>query len=140
MALLWTSADDVSSRWLGDDLPATPAQIATLLEDAEDTILREFPDVPDRVTGGTLPISRVRKVAARMVIRLLRNPTGARSIAETTGPFSGSVTHGGETPGEIYLTDEDRADLRPASTGRRAFTIDTVPFYDAPLVTPWGAT
>lgn len=136
----YATAADVKARWIGSDSLPSDAQIETFLDDAEDTILREFPDVPDRITGGTLPASRVRKVAARMVIRFLRNPEGAVSVAQTTGPFSESVTRSSEAPGEVALTDEDRADLRPAATGRRAFSIDTVPFYDAPLVTPWGAT
>lgn len=139
MALLWTTAADVTSRWLGDPLTAPDSQVEILLEDAEDTISREFPDVADRITEGTLPVSRVRKVAARMVIRLLRNPEGTRSHTETTGPFSENVTTADSRPGEIYLSAEDRADLAPPATGRRAFTIDSVPFYDAPLVVPWGS-
>ena len=44
------------------------------------------------------------------------------------------VYHGsGDSPGELYLTDEDRAELGEARSGR-AFTIDTTP----PLPTIYG--
>lgn len=128
MTLEWTSVDDVKGRWIGDDvLPATDEQIATLLADAEDSILREFPTIPQRVTDGDLPLARVKKVAARMVIRVLRNPEGSRTIQSTTGPYSENVTFPGSAPGEVLLTDEDRADLSPSASGGRAFTIDPTP-------------
>lgn len=126
MALLWTSIDDVKTRWLGGDVPATDAQLATLLEDAEDTILGEFTDLDERITTG-LPIRRVRKVAARMVMRHLRNPSGVRTTQQGAGPFQESTTYGGDEPGALYLTDEDRAELGGHGSRGGAFTIDTTP-------------
>lgn len=127
MALLWTTVDDVKDRWIGEgSVPATDEQIARLLEDAEDTVSGEFPDLNDRIDGGEIPPTRVAKVIARMVIRHIRNPEGVRSTQSTTGPFSEHVTFGGDAPGTIYLTDEDRAELAPRGVGR-AFTIDPTP-------------
>ena len=136
MALSWTAPSDVRDRWIGDDpLTATDAQLTTLLEDAEDTALREFPDLQARIdaTEDPLPLGRVKKVLARVVIRHLRNPKGLRQAMDTTGPFSTQIMHSGDTPGELYLTDEDRAELGEARSGR-AFTIDTTP----PLPTIYG--
>lgn len=144
MPLQWTESADVTKRWIGDDpLPATPEQIETLLEDAEDTILREFPDVAERIaaTPPTLTEARVKKVASRMVLRFLRNPEGFRTATETTGPFSENRTFTGNAPGEIVLTDEDRADLADGSGRKRAFTINASPNGSALYVDPllaWG--
>lgn len=128
MALIWTEPADVTDRWLGSDVPASNDQLEKLLGDAEDTILREFPDLPERVGDetGQVPELRVQKVAARMVIRLLRNPEGYRQVQEGAGPFTEGRTFGGSQPGEMYLTDEDRADLGNVREGK-AFTIDQTP-------------
>ncbi|WP_036959197.1 hypothetical protein [Promicromonospora kroppenstedtii] len=128
MALIWTEPADVTDRWLGSDIPATDEQLTRLLEDAEDTILREFPDLPERLAADppAVPLLRVQKVAARMVIRLLRNPEGYRQVQEGAGAFTEGRTFGGSQPGEMYLTDEDRADLGNTREGR-AFTIDQTP-------------
>lgn len=137
MALLWTSPDDVRGRWVGGDpLTAEDAQIETLLEDAEDTVLREFPNLPDRIDApalveGSIPLLRVRKVIARIVIRHLRNPSGQRQRTDMGGPFSQSVTFGGDEPGALYLTDDDRAELGGTLTGA-AFTIDQTPTTEFP--------
>ena len=137
MALVYTAYTDVESRWIGGDVPASVAQVETLLEDAEDTILGEFPDLDARIADG-LPERRVRKVAARMVIRHLRNPGGIRSTQQGAGPFQETTTFGGDEPGALFLTDEDRAEI----TGRKAggaFTIDTTPAHvTAPQPDPWG--
>jgi hypothetical protein len=136
VALIWSTPRDVTGRWVSDDpIPATEDQIETLLDDAEDTILREFPDLPERVGDGPgmVPLRRVRKVAARVVIRHLRNPSGARSAQEGAGPFQRATTYGGDEPGGMYLTDQDRRELGGTKTGR-AFQIDMTPMWNtAPL-------
>lgn len=130
MALTWTTPADVTDRWLGSDLDVTNDQIERLLEDAEDTVLREFPDLPERVgVSGGVPLVRVQKVVARMVIRLLRNPEGLRQVQEGAGPYTENRTYGGAQPGELFLTDEDRAELGNTREGR-AFSIDQSPAED----------
>jgi hypothetical protein len=125
VALTWTTPADVTDRWLGSELDVTNDQIERLLEDAEDTVLREFPDLPERVDviPGGVPLVRVQKVVSRMVIRLLRNPEGLRQVQEGAGPYTENRTYGGAQPGELFLTDEDRAELGNTRDGR-AFTID----------------
>ena len=126
--MTWTEVDDVKSRWLEGPVPATDAQIETLLGDAEDAITAAFPTMQARIDGDEIPLARVRKVAARMVIRVLRNPGGKRVHQETAGPWSESTTYGGNEPGEIYLSDDDRAELAGTARGG-AFMIDTLPSY-----------
>lgn len=126
----WAVPSDVRDRWIGGSLDATDGQLATLIADAEDTILSEFPDLPDRIDSTdpatTIPLLRVKKVVARVVMRHLRNPEGLRSTQEGAGPYQRSTTYGGNEPGSLYLTDEDRAELGGALTGA-AFTIDQSP-------------
>ncbi|WP_286689678.1 MULTISPECIES: Gp19/Gp15/Gp42 family protein [unclassified Aeromicrobium] len=153
-APLWSHPADVRARWVGPaPLTADDAQIATLLGDAEDTVLREFPDMAKRVAradgtdtseGLATPKRRVVKVLSRMVIRHLRNPEGRRQTQESAGPFQRSTTYSGDEPGEMYLTDVDIAELggHPAAGG--AFTIDTMPAHSTralhPSIEPrlWG--
>lgn len=135
MALTWATPEDVTGRWIGGEIPATTAQITRLLEDVEDTILSEFADMPTRIaraegsdttTGPSVPKARVAKIAARVVIRHLRNPEGQRSRMDVGGPFTQNVVFGGDEPGSLDLTDEDRAELGGTRTGG-AFTIDSGP-------------
>lgn len=123
MALTWTKPDNVTGRWVGGTIPATTEQITTLLEDAEDLILREFPGLKVGDGQSEVPLKRVQRVAARVVIRHLRNPDGIRSASEGAGPFQRTTTFGGDEPGALYLTDEDLRDLGRVPGG--AFTIDT---------------
>jgi len=117
-------AEDVVERWPGGDPPLSDQQITTQIRDAEDAILREFPDMPARLLAGTVPARRIARVIARMVIRLMRNPEGLRTVQQGEGSFSGSLTYAGDHPGEVYLTDEDRRDLAgKARSGRGAFGI-----------------
>ncbi len=121
---LWTDAGDVRDRWISDSpLTATDAQIETLLLDVEDSILREFPDLPARINTEVFPLARVKRVAARVVIRHLLNPDGLRQTQDGAGPYQSGVTYGGNEPGSLALTDADRADLADGATSG-AFTVD----------------
>lgn len=129
ITLTWGDPQDVRDRWVGDtSLSASDDTLKVLLSDAEDLIVREFPDLPSRVPA-PVPLGRVKRVLARMVIRVLRNPDGLRMTQETGGPFSQQLTfagYNGDDPGGLYLTDMDRADLT-SEGGKTAFMIDTVP-------------
>lgn len=125
-----TPADEVKDRWLlEEDFPVPDETLEKLIGDAEDTIEGEFPGLRDKVLRGDdqFPEHRVHKIVARMVLRLLRNPEGVRTIQESTGPWGGSTTLAGDDPGEMYLTDKDRKELRGERTrSGRAFTVPTV--------------
>lgn len=125
--MAWATAQDVRDRWLGPgSIPVSDQQLTILIADAEDTVLRAFPDIQQRVDDGDLPLDRVVKVVCRMVIRHIRNPEGIRSTQQGAGPFQVSRTYGGDEPGVLYLSDQDMAELAPGRRGR-AFTIDTTP-------------
>ncbi|UEJ84008.1 Gp19/Gp15/Gp42 family protein [Brachybacterium halotolerans subsp. kimchii] len=120
---MWVTPDDVRDRWVGGDLDFTDQTIATLIGDAEDAIRASVPDI-DQMVDTKIPLARVSRVISRMVIRVLRNPEGIRTLQETTGQFSGSTTYAGDVLGEIVFTDEDRRDLLgKGPTGRRAYSV-----------------
>lgn len=141
--MAWTAPQDVKDRWLLGDFPVPDTQLVVLIADAEDTVGSEFADIQARIDAESLPVTRVQKVVARMVIRHIRNPEGIRQAADTSGPFTSSKTYGGNEPGAMYLSDEDRAELAGVKTGQRAFSIDTIPItspfspYYVPPVGGW---
>lgn len=107
----WASAVDVRDRWLAGPLSVEDEQIEILVGDVEDFLSGEFEDLDDRLADGRLTTARLRRVVVRIAIRVLRNPSGYRQVTSGTGPFTGSATYGGDQPGEIFVTDEDRKDL-----------------------------
>lgn len=123
------TAQDVKGRWLSSlgPFPATDTELAEHVQDAEGLILDEFPDIPQRIADKTLKKRTVVRVGARMVLRLLHNPDGARTTQESAGEFSQSRTIAGDTLGEVYLSEADRAELidrSPATRKQpRAFTL-----------------
>ena len=123
--MAWTTPQDVLDRWVGDGRPTDEALLEKLIGDAEDHLVFEYPDLPDRVLGGDPPVARVQRVVAAMVTRVLRNPKGVRQQQITTGPFQRGETFAGDRPGELTLTDEERALLgySPGAPGQKAFTI-----------------
>ena len=136
MALLWSAPDDVRSRWVSDSpLTVDDAALNVLLEDAEDLVLSEFPDISERIPS-PIPVLRVKRVIARVVIRHLKNPDGVRVQMETAGPFSDQRTFSGDSPGALYLTDQDRSDLSPSVAPGKAFQIDMTPKANLSLVSP----
>ncbi|MET7741983.1 Gp19/Gp15/Gp42 family protein [Streptomyces sp. NPDC005385] len=125
----YATYEDVLKRWTSvEELMATEEQVTTLLEDAEDRILIEFPTLESKVTSGELRQETVIRVEVQMVMRHLKNPDGVRSAQMGAGPFQQTTTYGGEDPGTIYLTDDERRDLRGSTRSRgKVFMVDTVP-------------
>ena len=125
--MAWTIPKDVRDRWIGPPTEASDEQIAVKIADAEDDILRADPNIQDRITANTLPLVRVKKVVARMLIRHLQNPEGVRSVQQGAGPFQTSTTYGGAEPGALTLTDDDREELGIPKRKTRAFSVDMTP-------------
>ena len=118
----WTSFTDVTSRWIGNDVPTDETLVETLLGDAEQIVLATYPGIQARIDGDTLPVERVVMVVVAMVTRLLRNPEFVRTVQETVGAFSQSRTFLGNDSG-LFLTDSEVAILRPDTRGK-AFEVD----------------
>lgn len=118
----WATFADVTSRWIGNDVPTDETLVETLLGDAEQIVLATYPGIQARIDAETLPVERVVMVVVAMVTRLLRNPEFVRTVQETVGAFSQSRTFLGNDSG-LFLTDSEVAILRPDTRGK-AFEVD----------------
>jgi hypothetical protein len=126
----WTVAKDVLDAWIGSDAPDDLASVTTWLGRAERLVRSEVPGLQARIDGGLEPglLEDVRDVVVSMVERKFRNPEGVRTRQESTGPFSGSVTLGGDQPGELWVTDSELKRLRLVGSATGAVgTVDTIP-------------
>ena len=142
----WTQPSDVIDAWIGDDAPTNIAQVNTWLEKAEREVRYRVADIQTRIDAESAEtpartdlLDLARDVVVAMVTRVFRNPEGVRQENVTTGPFTGSRTYGGNTPGALALTDEELAKLQGATGG--AFNIDLIPStspFASGYVSPWG--
>ena len=129
--MAWTAAADVVAVWIGDDAPTDLALVDRWVGRAERLLRAKVPGLAARVAADPVTepdlLDNVKDVVSSMVQRVFRNPEGVRTRQESTGPFSGSVTLGGDQPGELWVTDDELA--RISLTGARggAFTVDTIP-------------
>jgi len=149
---MWTTFADVVNRWVGPGAPTNQSQVETLIEDAEQVVLSEFPKIQDRIDSGALPIERVVMVVVQMVTRFLRNPEGLSNVQQTTGPFSQSRSFADRSSG-LMLTDSELKLLQPArgkafeiNLGVNAvapsdsFWVENYPGLPSPLDPAWKQT
>lgn len=133
----WTTPDDVIDAWIGDDAPDDVMKIRLWLDKAERELRRRVPDLQARIDAeaGLVPpvtelLETAKDVAVAMVIRIFRNPTGARqrSGTTTTGPFAEttSETVGGNNPGVLEPTSDELSKLLGVSVSG-AFTVSMIP-------------
>lgn len=128
--MAWTSAADVISSWIGEDAPTDEALVDKWIAKAERLVRSEVVGIQDRIDSATEPdlLENASDVVTDMVSRKFRNPEGLRTIQETTGPFSGSRTYGGNEPGALYLTEDEIKKLSVSvATGQRAFSVSMFP-------------
>lgn len=79
-----------------------------------------------RIRDGTVDSEAPQDVQIDLVLGKLANPGGVRTVQESNGPSSGSITYGGDTPGQLALTSQHREMLGVTSASRRvARTVDT---------------
>lgn len=97
-------------------------QIDYWLGRAERAILAAAPaDVlTARIEAGAVDRDAPADIQVDLVLGKLGNPGGVRTVQETNGPASGSVTYGGDTPGQLTLTAEHRRALGIPTRGNRA--------------------
>jgi hypothetical protein len=129
--MAWTTASEVSAAWIGGDAPSDSVLIDVWIGKAERLLRAKVPTLETRLDEDPLLepdlLGNVKDVVTAMVQRVFRNPEGIRQRQETTGPFTGSVTYGGDQPGSLWVSDAELAMISPAGTGRGAFTVDTIP-------------
>jgi len=129
--MAWTTAADVVAVWIGDDAPTDLALVDRWVGRAERLLRAKVPGLALRVDADPVTepdlLDNVKDVVSSMVQRVFRNPEGVRTRQESTGPFSGSVTLGGDQPGELWVTDDELARISLSGTRGSAFTVDTIP-------------
>jgi hypothetical protein len=146
--MAWTTAAEVVDAWIGDGAPDDLVLVENWIAKAERLLRSRVATLAARVDeypidDGDL-LGNVKDVVTEMVQEVFRNPEGVRQRQEGTGPFTGSVTYGGDKPGALRVTAEQIELLSPAGSARGAFTIDTIPVsspysphYAAPLGSVW---
>jgi hypothetical protein len=140
----WTDPDDVTDSWIpADDAPTDTALIQSWIDRAERYLRSKIPTLSARIDDAEEDLlEKTIDVVSAMVQRLFRNPDGTRQRQETTGPFTESMTFGGDQPGSLWLTDDELQLLAGVSTGRHtAFSIDLLPadyVYPGPEDNPWA--
>ena len=127
--MAWTSAADVLADWIGDDAPTDTVKVDSWIGKAERLLRAKLPGLQARVDAATEPdlLGNISDVVTEMVHEVFRNPEGVRTRQESTGPFGGSVTYGGDKPGALRVTSEQLERLSPAGGSKGAFTIDMIP-------------
>lgn len=126
--MAWATPQDVIDSWIGGGAPDDLDQVQLWLDRAERMVRAKIPDLQGRLDAeaeapGELTAT-VRDVVVAMVTRVYRNPLGLRSTMDTSGPYTKQATFGGDTPGTLFLTDEELAQLGGGQAGA-AFAIDT---------------
>jgi hypothetical protein len=104
------------------------------IDKAERLVRRRVTDIQTRIDAeaeevppSTELLDTTVDVVVAMVARVFRNPAGIRQENETTGPFTTSRTYGGDTPGSLYLTEDELAALQGVEDTTGAFNIDLIP-------------
>lgn len=105
-------AKDVADRWR----PLTTAQTTVAdsrLEDASALLRLAFPDIDTRAAAKPPLAALAKSRVVDAVIRVLRNPDGAKQVQETIGPRSYGLTFPDGTPTGVFFTDDELDPLRP---------------------------
>ena len=129
--MAWTTPAEVTAAWIGGDAPTDAALVGVWVDKAERLLRAKVPTLAGRVVADPVVepdlLGNVKDVVTAMVQRVFRNPDGIRTRQDSTGPFSGSVTYGGDQPGSLWVTDAELSMISPAGSNRGAFSIDTIP-------------
>ena len=121
----WTTVEDLQNAWVGDPLQLSADTIKTWLARAERRLVREIPGLAARLEQDEPDLrNAVADAVLEMVETKFRNPEGARTRQESTGPFGGSITYGGDNPGGLVVTEQMRKSLAPPERAGEAFEVD----------------
>lgn len=129
--MAWTTATDVIAAWIGDDAPDDLAKVTTWIGKAERLLRSKVTTLEARLAADPVTepdlLDNVIDVVTEMVQEVFRNPERIRQRQEGTGPFTGSVTFGGDAPGTLRVTADQIVLLSPAGEASGAFSIDMIP-------------
>lgn len=127
---MYTSPEDIRLRMVGaSEDTFTDEQINIKIAETEDRFGEQIENFEGRIESGEIPVSRVIRIVAGIVIGHLQNPLGYRTIQDTQGSYSSSVTLAGDTPGSLYISSDDIREMLGKQRGAKqsAFVISTLP-------------
>lgn len=117
---------DVQNAWLSQTPLPSDMSVETWISRAERYLISQVRDLPARIEAGRTTEDDVRDVIVDLVIDVLINRERIRTVQESNGPTSGSVTFGGDSPGKFSLTDRQLRQLGVLTTSRRkSRSVDT---------------
>lgn len=133
---MFVTYQDIVNRWngQGDTLSFPIAQVVaeTYIEDAEALILKEFPNLQERVTNGELNPVLIKQVVARMINSYITNGNGLSQHSKTVGPYTDSKSYSTKTSrAYLEMTEQDREVLSPPDSSSDIGSIMTIDSYDA---------
>jgi Phage protein Gp19/Gp15/Gp42 len=105
---VYATVDDLRDSYFEGDIAASLDEKLTVkLDEAEEIVSSYLPngDIPAWIAAGNTNAKRVRMVLCSMVLRVLRNPTGANT--QSAGPFSMTLDKA-VASGKLWLTRDDR--------------------------------
>lgn len=125
----WATETDLEGADLeGVTAAYETAQMTYWLGRAKRAILAEvkLPVLAQRIREGLIDEDAAKDVQIDLVLGKFANPGGVRTVQESNGPSSGSITYGGDTPGQLTLTAHHRKMLGiPVAGTRSARTVNT---------------
>lgn len=117
---------DVQNAWLSQTPLPSDMSVETWISRAERYLISQVRDLQARIEAGRTTEDDVRDVIVDLVIDVLINRERIRTVQESNGPTSGSVTFGGDSPGKFSLTDRQLRQLGVLTTSRRkSRSVDT---------------
>jgi hypothetical protein len=105
---IYATFEDLQIRYLDGTIPAElEPKLDVKLDEAEDMLASRVAngDLAAWIVAGHTTAARIKTVLCNMVLRVVRNPTGATTQA--AGPFSMSLDKA-VASGKLWLTREDR--------------------------------
>lgn len=127
---MYTSPEDIRLRMVGaSEDTLTDEQINVKIAETEDRFGEAIERFENRIESGEIPVTRVIRIVSAIVVGHLQNPLGYRSIQDTQGSYSSSLTFAGDTPGSLYISSDDIKEMlgKPRGSKQSAFTISTLP-------------
>lgn len=110
----YADTSDIEDRWRTLS-PAETTRATTFLDDASSILRLAVPDLDTRIAAdSTGDLARAAKVAVvEAVLRVMRNPYGAKRIQETIGDKAYTLDMGDERSG-LFVTVEEAGPLQPS--------------------------
>lgn len=129
MAITWATKESARAADLDGTLNGVDdAKLDYWLGRAKRAILNAVPDIEARVAAKRVAPETPGDVQVDLVLGKFSNPGGIRTIQESNGPTSGSITYGGDNPGTLELSKQQLRDLLGAGRPKgRAGGISMIP-------------